>query len=145
MVMTERKNKYNATKVRHDNITFDSKFEHETYELIKACGVKDIKVHYPIIVLPENNCFRDISWKVDFYLPEIDLYVESKGYCTQYFDLKMQLVSHHRPYVWERLVFVANQNQPNFVGNKPSITLPRLKLMLMEKMSYAKNNIRNVY
>jgi hypothetical protein len=86
-----------------------------------------------------------MSWKVDFYLPELDLFVESKGYCTQYFDLKMQMVSHHKPYLWERLIFVADQNNPDFVGNKPSITLSRLKLLLMEKMSYAKNNVKISY
>ena len=77
-----------GVKVIEDGITFDSQLEHLVYiNLKKFFGKDKIKVHHAIdLALAEDvtddyylEMIKPVKWRVDFYIPDVDLIIEAKG------------------------------------------------------------------
>jgi hypothetical protein len=127
-------NKYHSQKVKSNGLTFDSQFEYATYQAILSCGINDVKIHHPITIYRENQYFDELKWRCDFYLPELNIYIESKGFLHRDFKLRMMLLTTINPHVWKRLILVTHKPITNFVGDKTSLSLPQLKLLLRGKI-----------
>jgi hypothetical protein len=127
-------NKYHSQKVKSNGLIFDSQFEYATYQAILSCGINEVKIYYPIRIFHENSFFPELNWKCDFYLPELDIYIESKGFLHRDFKLRMMLLTTVNPYIYRKLILVTYKPMTNFVGNKTSLTLPQLKLLLRGKI-----------
>lgn len=102
-----KKNKLNATKVEIDGITFDSKFEGETYEALrnleKAGIISELKLQHSVILIPSftygRSTIRPTKMIVDFnfllHLPsgnKIPIDFETKGYQTDVYRIKVKLL-----------------------------------------------------
>lgn len=92
-------NKYNAKKVNQDGITFDSKAEHEMYQLLKADrDTLHIDCHVPV-TLPGG-----LRFNIDFVVykkTENDTgrieAIEVKGHPTQDFKRMLKLFNETHP------------------------------------------------
>lgn len=107
--------KYNSQRQIIDGIKFDSKLESETYIQIKNAikTLQDIQDNYLYIVYPQakltlsngwtsSNTYNIpcITYRIDFLILKIDktvptiadfIFIESKGFCTKDFKLKVNL------------------------------------------------------
>lgn len=78
-----------------DGIKFASKLELYFYNLLNAVG---IKFDFQVDVLAQEkfsyrgDTIRPIKIIIDFYLPKYDLYVDTKGWQTDYNKLKWKVV-----------------------------------------------------
>ena len=57
---------------------YDSKFEFNVYLKLLGLGLEPVR-QVPLLIKPGTLYFPARYWKVDFYLPSIDTYVEAKG------------------------------------------------------------------
>lgn len=99
-VKPKKRNKFNATKVKCDGITFDSRREYQRYgelKLLQMGGeISDLEVHvkYDFPLRTEKGKF--FSYEADFrYLDNAtgEIVVEdSKGMVTQIYKLKKSLM-----------------------------------------------------
>ena len=68
--MSRRRGKYNAKKIRHDNITFDSQLEFRRYQQLKimlnAGLIRDLRVHPKYPVTPGNELLDNPSGRKRF-------------------------------------------------------------------------------
>ena len=84
----------NATKVSVENIKFDSKLEAYMYSLLKAKKI-NIELQYTITLQPMFKCdgraVRAIKWVADFYLPDHNMIIDTKGWGTEIFKMKLKL------------------------------------------------------
>lgn len=68
--MSRRRGKYNAKKIRFDNITFDSQLEFRRYQQLKimfnAGLIRDLKVHPKYPVTPSNELLDNPSGRKRF-------------------------------------------------------------------------------
>jgi len=87
----------NATKVKVDDIKFDSKLEAYMYGLFKAKNIK-MELQYVITLQPgfkhNGKTIRAIKWVADFYLPDYNMVVDTKGWATEIFKMKLKLFKH---------------------------------------------------
>jgi len=105
----KRGNKYHAKKIEADGVIFDSKSEHEFYQLLKADkSIAHIDVH-PTVTLPGG-----IRYKPDFIIyPRLALAshyptaIEVKGAITESFKILRKLFDSHHPLrplqVWRKV------------------------------------------
>jgi hypothetical protein len=87
----------NATKVEQDGIKFDSKLEHYMYTLLQGAGINF--EFQKVFVLQEGfryngEAIRPIKSIVDFWLPELNMVVDAKGYANDTAPLKYKLLKH---------------------------------------------------
>lgn len=93
----ENKKIMGATKVEMDGIKFASKLELYFYNLLKSTKITfDFQVIY---VLQDKFRFngmaiREIKSIVDFYLPDYDMIVDTKGYQTPDSKIKFKMLKH---------------------------------------------------
>ncbi len=101
--------KFNAQRTNVNGIKFDSIFESRVYRILKDCNVA-VATQYPIYLLQENKWFKATNWKCDFlvYEKEKRLLIEAKSAATitREFSLKMRILSHNAPLLYENLLFV---------------------------------------
>lgn len=87
----------NATKVKADDIKFDSKLEAYMYSLFKKKNI-NMELQYVIILQPsfkrDGKTIRAIKWIVDFYLPDHNTIVDPKGWGTEIFKMKLKLFKY---------------------------------------------------
>lgn len=91
---------------REQYIRFDSLLELDTYLVLKRHFPEDaIKIHQKIDII------ADISWVVDFVVSinGCKRYVESKGFITPNFLLKMKLLKHLHPKIFCNVTFVGKR------------------------------------
>lgn len=86
-----------ATKVVYNGIRFDSKLEAECYQLLQSYGIPFVLK--PRYVLQEKFVYlsehiRSIEMEPDFYLPEHDLIVETKGFANDVYPVKVKMLKH---------------------------------------------------
>jgi hypothetical protein len=120
-------NKYRATKREIDNISFDSVAESNLYVAIKSLGFKNIVCQEKILIFPGDKVIKPVYWKVDFYLPEINIYLEYKGSVTREFKFKMLLLYQNNSAIFDNLLFVTDKHQDNFLLKKPSYSIQEIK------------------
>lgn len=94
--------KYNASKVKIDGITFDSKREAARYQELKllerAGEIKELRVHPKYRLLDgfdfNGEHYRPINYFADFAYKENGKYIieDTKGVQTSVFRIKMKLL-----------------------------------------------------
>ena len=87
----------NATKIIHEDIKFDSKLEAYMYSLLKDKNIK-MELQYAIVLQPmfrrDGKAVRAIKWVADFYLPDHNLIIDTKGWGTEIFKMKLKLFKY---------------------------------------------------
>lgn len=91
-----RSGKYNAKKVRVDNILFDSKLEAQRYielkELMQIGIIKNLKTHkkYPLVV----NGYKVTTYEADFVYERggLEVIEDTKGVLTKEYKIKKKLM-----------------------------------------------------
>lgn len=107
----ENKKIKNATKVTIDNIKFDSKLESIFYQTLINHKINfELKKKYTIIDSFENinGKFQKITWSPDFYIPKINLIIDTKGYADSVFPVKYKMFNALIPNC-PRIIFVKAQ------------------------------------
>lgn len=89
----------NATKVFDGGYTFDSKLEHFFWKRCIELGI-DVEVKpEKFEVLPKfkfhAESVRAITYTPDFYLPEHNVIIETKGYAMPDFALRLKMFKKH--------------------------------------------------
>lgn len=85
----------NATKTTIDGITFDSKLESTMYTLLRGSGLTFER--QKVYVLQQKfrygkEAVRAITLTVDFYLPEKNMIVDTKGFANERSPLKYKML-----------------------------------------------------
>lgn len=85
----------NATKTTVDGIVFDSKLESYLYTLLRGSGLK--LERQKVYVLQQKFCFgktaiRAITLTVDFWLPEKNMIIDTKGFANDRSPLKYKML-----------------------------------------------------
>jgi hypothetical protein len=118
----------NATKSVVDGVAFDSLLERTMYDLLRAANI-NFEFQKVIVVQPKfrygGKVIRDIKCVVDFWLPDYNTIVDSKGWSTDISKLKYKLLKH----------FFFSKNQ------QPEIYMPGTKpecICLINKLLYTK-------
>lgn len=88
------KRKIKSKKITIDDIEFDSLLEGKTYVALRDSRIEFIiKPIYEIIpsfkYAGEN--IRKMVWTPDFYLPELNIILESKGLANESFPLRLKM------------------------------------------------------
>ena len=83
-----------ATKCIYKDIKFDSKLELNFYRYLELQGIDFI--HQQKYVIQEGFRFegkkiQEITWTPDFYFPDKQVIVDTKGFATEVFRIKQKL------------------------------------------------------
>lgn len=86
---------HNAVKTEQDGIVFDSRLECYMHNLLKRHGIgflfqKRYTLQDPFTYNGET--IRAITYTLDFYLPDYDLAIDTKGVATQQGRLRIKLL-----------------------------------------------------
>lgn len=84
----------NATKTEVDEIVFDSKLEAYMYGLLKNLGIEfERQKVYEIIpkFVYHGRIVRPMEIIPDFYIPEFNLIIDPKGFCTDVDRVKIKI------------------------------------------------------
>jgi hypothetical protein len=94
-----------ANRCTHEGITFDSELERDFYIALKRYNIPfELKRKFDIIrsFQYNGNTVRGITWTPDFFFQKINLIVDTKGYSTDIFELKLKFFK----YVYQNFHFV---------------------------------------
>lgn len=133
--------KYGNIKHKVDNVVFDSTLERDTYLTIKLVIPQDsIIIHYPIEITPATSRFPKWSWKVDFYLPTLNIYIESKGVRTAEWLNKLRALDALKPAILDRLLIVATVPNEEVCKGIKTVTLDVMHAILchLKHIQYGK-------
>lgn len=129
----QKPSKYGAIKCELNGIVFDSKLERNVYlALLVGFKAEDIKVHYPIPIAEANRHYPAWSWKIDFFIPKLNLYIDAKGVRTEGFKEKLHAISVLRPDVLDRLVIVGDKAGEKVTRAIKTITIPELNAIFRD-------------
>ncbi|MBR8829963.1 MAG: hypothetical protein N5P05_000493 [Chroococcopsis gigantea SAG 12.99] len=88
---------------------FDSILERDVFLILYRCGLKQVKIHSPIKLIPTSIKENIINWNIDFVVNE-SLYLEAKGMKTEGFLLKMKLFREFHPEKWKNFYLVCSDS-----------------------------------
>ena len=85
----------NATKTEENGASFDSRLERYMHDLLKSHGIgflfqKRYTLQEPFTYNGEN--VRAITYTLDFYLPEYDMAIDTKGVATQQGKIRIKML-----------------------------------------------------
>ena len=130
--MTWKNTKRNGIKpipTTVNNIQFDSRYEAEVYlQLVRRYGSQAIATHFKIPLKPKTEVFKELSWAVDFFVDYKGegLLYEAKGFMTEEFRVKMQLLEWRNPYAYSRLIIVCHKSKRLTISRKLKLPLTRV-------------------
>jgi hypothetical protein len=138
--LSKNKKVKNAVKSEVDGVKFDSNLERDFYFELKRNNIEFEFKHKFILVkdfLYDYKMVRTIVWNVDFYFKELNLIIDTKGWATDVFNLKIKLFKN----------MVIRENLPIFtvliIKNKqhfnPAIIC--IKERMKGKISEIENNL----
>lgn len=86
----------NATKTEENGVIFDSRLERYMHDLLKSHGIgflfqKRYTLQEPFTYNGEN--VRAITYTLDFYLPDYDMAIDTKGMATQQGKLRIKMLN----------------------------------------------------
>lgn len=84
-----------ATKVIVEGVRYDSKLEAYFAGLLKQFKIPhEIKRKYILVegFYFQGKKIRDITWTPDFYIPALNMIIDTKGHHTDVFKLKLKLM-----------------------------------------------------
>lgn len=85
----------NATKTQQDGIVFDSRLECYMHNLLTARGIVFLFQKRYTLQEPFNyngETIRAITYTLDFYLPDYDIAIDTKGITTQQGQLRIKML-----------------------------------------------------
>lgn len=94
-LLPENRKIKNARKVESDGIVFDSRLEMFMYSLLKEAGIRfERQKRYTLQPSFRYNgsAIRPITYTVDFWLPDHNLIIDTKGYHTQQGDMRIKML-----------------------------------------------------
>ena len=108
-----------AKKIEWGNITFDSQFEFNIFQLLKShFKLTQIEVHKPLTIRPESVYFPAQKWKIDFVVTshlfgqDFDsLYIEVKGLVQLCDKERFRNIAYFLPEVYRNLVVISPVTQ----------------------------------
>lgn len=126
-----------SIKIDRYGHSFDSLIECQTFEALLAYIAPDkILVHYPLLLSVENEWFPESRWKVDFYIPELTLYIEVKGRWADKDNDKCranlrQLAAQDSP-ILDRLLFVSSTPNQRITRKHKTLNITQLHQILKQ-------------
>lgn len=90
--------KYKSKKTEIDGIKFDSRLEGFMYEKLRDAGIKfELQKKYELQSKFKYNSesIRAITYTVDFYLPDYDICIDTKGIATQQGLMRIKMLKRH--------------------------------------------------
>lgn len=85
----------NATKTQQDGIVFDSRLECYMHNLLTAHGIRFVfQKKYTLLESFKYNdeSIRAITYTLDYYLPDYDMAIDTKGRATQQGQLRIKML-----------------------------------------------------
>lgn len=85
----------NATKTEQNGVIFDSRLECHMYNLLKTHGIGFLfQKRYTLQEPFEYNgeTIRAITYTLDFYLPDYDMAIDTKGMATQQGKIRIKML-----------------------------------------------------
>lgn len=87
-----------ANKIIIDDIKFDSRLEGYMYTLLKDKNI-NFEMQHVFILQPgfrnkSGKAIISIKWKADFYLPDHNLIIDTKGWSTEIFKIKYKIFQY---------------------------------------------------
>lgn len=85
----------NATKTVQDGIVFDSRLECYMHNLLTAHGIRFVFQKKYTLLEPfkyNGESIRAITYTLDYYLPDYDMAIDTKGMATQQGHLRIKLL-----------------------------------------------------
>ncbi|MFQ8806189.1 MAG: DUF1064 domain-containing protein [Alistipes indistinctus] len=85
----------NARKIERDGVKFDSRLEMYMYDLLTMAGIRfEFQKRYCVQegFRYRGAAIRPVTYTVDFFLPEHDTVIDTKGYRTQQGDLRIKML-----------------------------------------------------
>lgn len=95
---TSTKPKYGSKKTEIDGIKFDSRLEGFMYEKLQDAGIRfELQKKYELQSKFKYNSesIRAITYTVDFYLPDYDICIDTKGIATQQGLMRIKMLKRY--------------------------------------------------
>lgn len=95
---TSTKPKYGSKKTEIDGIKFDSKLEASMYEKLRDKKIRfELQKKYELQSKFKYNSesIRAITYTVDFYLPDYDICIDTKGIATQQGLMRIKMLKRY--------------------------------------------------
>lgn len=95
---TSTQPKYKSKKIEIDGIEFDSRLEGFMYEKLRDAGIRfELQKKYELQSKFKYNSesIRAITYTVDFYLPDYDICIDTKGIATQQGLMRIKMLKRH--------------------------------------------------
>lgn len=87
----------NAQRVERDGVIFASRLEQYMYDLLVIHGIRfEFQKRYTLLdgFLYNGEAVRPITYTADFWLPDDDFLIDTKGFKTQQGVLRIKLLKH---------------------------------------------------
>lgn len=113
-LLPENRKIKNARKVERDGIRFDSRLELFMYDLLKMAGIRfERQKRYTLQPSFRYNgvAIRPITYTVDFWLPDHNLIIDTKGYHTQQGDMRIKMLKWRFSAAGESPIIKTPKNQ----------------------------------
>lgn len=113
-LLPENRKIKNARKVERDGIRFDSRLELFMYDLLKMAGIRfERQKRYTLQPGFQYNgaAIRPITYTVDFWLPDHNLIIDTKGYHTQQGDMRIKMLKWRFSTAGESPIIETPKNQ----------------------------------
>lgn len=92
---TSNRKVLNAAKTEQNGVLFDSRLEQHMHNLLTRHGVKfEFQKKYTVLEAFQYNGehIRAITYTLDFYLPDEDMVIDTKGVTTQQGQLRIKML-----------------------------------------------------
>jgi hypothetical protein len=107
-------------------ICFDSQFEFEVFQVIKArFSTEHINFHLKLELKPKTQYSAPINYFVDFLVKNSDdsfLYIEAKGLMTKEASIKIKLLETLKPEIRKNLIICSAKPEYYFGKHYPPST-----------------------
>jgi hypothetical protein len=115
-----KRNKYGATKVKHGEMTFDSKLELYAWKMLTNLEIPfDWQVRYNLqeSFKWDNSTIRKIDMVVDFviHMPDREIVVDTKGFATEVSKIKYKMLKYQMSYIpfpmYDEIVWLGTEKE----------------------------------
>ena len=113
-LLPENRKIKNARTVESDGILFDSRLEMFMYSLLKEAGIRfERQKCYNLQPGFRYNgtAIRPITYTVDFWLPDHNIIIDTKGYHTQQGDMRIKMLKWRFSAAGESPIIETPKNQ----------------------------------
>lgn len=132
-----------AIRATFEYHSFASQIELRTYKALRLyLSREEILVHHQIPIFDATPRFKKLGWNIDFYIPLLGMYVESKG-CLQdlanrEFKIKAHILERVNPGILNSLLVVSSEPGQPLWGNAHTIGIETMKRCVSESLKHVK-------